>query len=43
MASRGRRSTQAREDEQRCEEMGSGSISSSQGAWPWWSIHHGEV
>ncbi|MQL69251.1 hypothetical protein Taro_001536 [Colocasia esculenta] len=58
MASYGWCSTQAREDEQRCEERdsgldagrtagsvagtGSGSSSSSPGAWPWWSVHHGE-
>ncbi|MQM01615.1 hypothetical protein Taro_034376 [Colocasia esculenta] len=23
--------------------LGSGSSSSSLGAWPWWSFHHGEV
>ncbi|MQM07575.1 hypothetical protein Taro_040416 [Colocasia esculenta] len=43
MASRFRRSTQTREDEQRREEKGSCFSSSSLGAWPWWSVHHGEV
>ncbi|MQL77767.1 hypothetical protein Taro_010190 [Colocasia esculenta] len=74
MASRGRRSAQAREDEQRRVERGEqqalapqgptvlpppppvdygafmqgnvsglGSSSRSSGAWPWWSVHHGEV